>query len=86
MKSFQPVHYNHLNVEAQHKLVRDEFHHRRRRRSLADGPQVNIAFAVHDRQFELVLHGDASVFDDDYEIEDNEGSKLNKNYHLNLIY
>ena len=44
IKSFQPVHYNARDAEAQHRLVRDEFHHRRKRRSLADGPKVEIEF------------------------------------------
>ena len=76
IKSFQPVHYNARDIEAQHLHVRNEFHHRRKRRSLADGPKVEIEFNVADRKFELILRGDADVFDDDYEVEDSQGHSL----------
>ena len=76
IKSFQPVHYNARDIEAQHLHVRNEFHHRRKRRSLADGPKVEIEFNVADRKFELILRGNADVFDDDYEVEDSQGHSL----------
>lgn len=58
------------------RLVRNEFHTRRKRRSLSEGPKVEISFSVADRNFELVLHGDDSVFHEDYEVEDNQGHSL----------
>ena len=51
----------------------------RRRRSAADSgdsPVVKLSFRAHQREFNLILHADSSIFTDDYLVEDSNGHSL----------